>query len=411
MSRTPAYIRPAGAFPAREVDGRRPAPPRGLERADAAGQRLFRELVVSRIAWRTVVEAGRLVAVDVLGVSLRAAGCDHPPPCDLHHCFNRLQMRAMTGNHGPRLPGIWMSEGQGIGGRVLETGVPLEVDDIGAFDGLAAELREVAVDEEGLHAMLCVPIGFGGTVHGVLHAALRRPGPFGEHATEMLMRLCGYAGAAVAAARDRARVEEIAALRERRRLARELHDDLGQMLFGIGVSARLALESGTSGRADLAGRLQRLEQQVVQATASFRQSVRALANPPTSAGRLAVVVRDEIESFRTRTGVDTHLVVLGDAVALAGDREDALVGVVREGLRNIERHSGASEVVLTLSFEPDRAAVVLQDDGVGLQRNGKGPGVGLSIRREEVERLGGSLRLAANDDVGATLRAWLPTGP
>ena len=59
-----------------------------LRRADAAGQRLFRELVVSRIAWATVSEVTRLIAVDVVGFSLRATGCAHPQPCQCQPGLN-----------------------------------------------------------------------------------------------------------------------------------------------------------------------------------------------------------------------------------------------------------------------------------------------------------------------------------
>ncbi len=102
-----------------------------LRRADAAGQRLFRELVVSRIAWSTVSEASRLIAVDVVAFSLRAPGCAHPPPCNLHHCLSRLEMKAVLGNRGPRLPGLKLASGGGVGGRVLATGKPVEVPTYG----------------------------------------------------------------------------------------------------------------------------------------------------------------------------------------------------------------------------------------------------------------------------------------
>ena len=51
-------------------------------------------------------EASRLIAVDVVGFSLRATGCSHPQPCHLHHCFDRLEMKAVLGNRGPRITGL-----------------------------------------------------------------------------------------------------------------------------------------------------------------------------------------------------------------------------------------------------------------------------------------------------------------
>ena len=129
---------------------------------------------MSRIAWATVSETSRLIAVDVVGFSLRATGCARPQPCNLPHCFDRLEMKAVLGNRG----------------RVI-TGARLPLE------GCDAALSALAADEEGLGALIGVPVSFGGEVRGVLHCGLRRPDPFGEGVAEALGRICTYAGAAL----------------------------------------------------------------------------------------------------------------------------------------------------------------------------------------------------------------------
>lgn len=379
-----------------------------LRRADAAGQRLFRELVASRIAWSAVSEASRLIAVDVVGFSLRSAGCDHPQPCPMPGCLDRLEMRAVIGNRGPRLPALRLSSGDGVGGRVLATGRPIEVPTYGMapFD---PELVSLVAEEEGLRSVAGVPVSFAGEVRGVLHVGLRREGGFAPAALEALTRLCTYAGAALAAASDRARVEEVAALRERRRLARALHDDLGQRLFGIGLTSRLARESARAGRADLVTHLAGLESQVAGATSALRSTLRSLDRPSAPAGALAVKLREDAAAFTARTGVPAHLLVLGEPVPVDEAREELLVRVAREALRNVERHAGAHEVVLTLALGGGAAELVVQDDGVGLAGDAEeGDGLGLGMLREEISRLGGWSRLARGDDAGCTMRTRLP---
>ena len=378
-----------------------------LRRADTAGQRLFRELVVSRIAWATVSEASRLIAVDVAGFSLRVAGCAHPQPCHLHHCFDRLEMKAVLGNRGPRLPGLRLAPGAGVGGRVLETGKPVEVPTYGLAP-FEPGLVELVAEDEGIGALLGVPVSFGGEVRGVLHAGLRHDGAFGRGAIEALTRLCTYAGAALAAARDRARVEEVAALRERRRLARALHDEFGQRLFGIGVTAQLARATARAGGADLVSHLTGLEQQIAGTTAALRSTLRSLSRPAAPAGALAVKLREDAAAFSGRTGVPAHLLLLGEPAELDLSREELLVRVAQEGLRNVERHAGALEVILTLAFEDDGVELVIQDDGVGASPGEAGNGLGLAMIREEVARLGGEARLARSEDAGSTMRARLP---
>lgn len=378
-----------------------------MRRADAAGQRLFRELVVSRIAWRAVSEASRLIAVDVVAFSLRATGCSHPQPCSLHHCFDRLELRAVLGNRGPRLPGLRLCAGDGVGGRVLEEGRAVAVPAYAMAEN-DPELLDIVVVEEGLRSVVGVPVSFGGEVRGVLHAGLRHDGGFAPATVEALSRLCTYAGAALAAAGDRARVEEVAALRERRRLARALHDELGQRLFGIGVTTGLARASAVAGRADLVTHLSGLEQQIAGASAALRSTLRSLDRPSAPAGALAVKVREDAASFSARTGAAAHLLVLGEPEPIDEAREDLLVRVVQEALRNVERHAAANEVVLTLAFTAGSVELVVQDDGVGASGGLPVNGVGLGMLREEIARLGGEARLTRNDDAGSTMRTRLP---
>ena len=391
------------------TDGARPADINLLRRADAAGQRLFRQLVVSRIAWATVSEASRLIAIDVVGFSLRTTGCSHPQPCRLHHCFDRLEMKAVLGNRGPRITGLRLPLGGGVGGRVLDTGKPVQVSSYagGSFDD---ELVEIVAREEGIGAFAGIPISFGGEVRGVLHAGLRREGTLGEGPLEALGRLCTYAGAALAAARDRARVEEVAALRERRRLARALHDEFGQRLFGIGMTAQLARASARAGGADLVTHLTGLEQQIAGAAAAFRATLGSLDRPSAPGGGLAVKLREDAAAFTHRTGTPAHLLVIGEPVAIEVTREELLIGVAQEGLRNVERHAGATEVVLTLAFAPDSVELVIQDDGVGVGVSAPcvSNGLGLGILREEIARVGGEARLARSEDTGSTMRTRIP---
>jgi LuxR family transcriptional regulator, regulator of acetate metabolism len=379
-----------------------------MRRADAAGQRLFRELVVTRIAWATVSEASRLIAVDVVGFSLRTAGCAHPPPCDLHHCFDRLEMKAVLGNRTAGLPSLRLGLGAGVGGRVLAEGRPCWVGDYAdeAFDD---HLLAVARDEE-IGGLLGIPVSLGGEVRGVLHVGRRRRAEFSPATIEALSRLCTYSGGALAAAYDRARVEEIAALRERRRLTRALHDELGQILFAVGVSARMARESAATGRADQISHLIRLERQVTEASSSLRRTLRGLDSPPTPVGSLSLTLREDVAAFNRRTAVPAHLIVLGDLLQADPDRDALLVDVAREALRNVERHASAEEVVVTLHVEDRLVGIVVQDDGTGY-RPGTPEGLGLAALRREVERRGGSLRVARHEDMGTVLRATLPVGP
>ncbi len=365
--------------------------------------------MVSRIAWSAVSEASRLIAVDVVAFSLRAPGCSHPQPCNMHQCFDRLEMKAVLGNRGPRLPGLKLASGGGVGGRVLATGKPVEVPTYGLapFD---PDLVELVAGEEGIGALAGVPVSFGGEVRGVLHVALRREGAFSASAIEALSRLCTYAGAALAAARDRTRVEEVAALRGRRRLARALHDEFGQRMFRIGLAAQFARASASSGRPDLLTHMSTLDQQIAGAAGALRSTLRMRDRPTAPVGSMVVKLREDVAAFAARAGVPAHLLVIGEPVPLDAAREGLLARAAQEGLRNVERHAGALEVVVTLAFEGGSVELVVQDDGVGTANPATGNGLDLGMVRDEIARLGGEVLLVKGEDYGCTLRARLPLG-
>lgn len=378
-----------------------------LRRADAAGKRLFRELVASRIAWTTVSEVSRLIAVDVVGFSMPAGACDHPAPCRMEICLDHLQMRAMLGNRTAALPSLSLAAGEGLGGRVLAGAGALSVDDYRTATA-SPRLAAMVCDREGLGAMAAVPVTFGGAVRAVLHVGRRHRTPFTAGLIEALSHVATYAGAALAAAGDRARLEEVATMRERRRLTRALHDDFAQRLFGIAAGVRVARERATTGHPELITQLLALEQEVTTATSALRSTMRALDTPATPAGALAVTLREDVSSFERRTAIPAHLIVLGESPPIDAERTDVLVRACREGLRNVERHAAAAEVVVTLCIDAASAEVVVQDDGTGPGERTAGSRLGLSGLREELERLGGGLRLSHNDDLGSSLRLWLP---
>ncbi|MEQ9094167.1 MAG: hypothetical protein RLN63_08665, partial [Miltoncostaeaceae bacterium] len=145
--------------------------------------------------------------------------------------------------------------------------------------------------------------------------------------------------------------------------------------------------------------------------AALRALMRGLDNADTPASTLAVTLSEDIAGFQRRTDVTAHLIVLGEGPPVEAGRTQVLVQAVREGLRNVERHAQAGEVVVSLCVDATGAEVAVQDDGVGPGTGpaaGDGTGLGLSGLREELARLGGGLRLSRNDDLGTTLRVWIP---
>lgn len=200
---------------------------------------------------------------------------------------------------------------------------------------------------------------------------------------------------------------EAAVHEERRRLALQMHDTVGAMLFGIGASVRkLLLADGIP--PELRDGLVSIARQANQAVDSMRRSLLALYTPPEEALDEAVV--SHCRAFEGRTGVCARLIHLTDVPTLAPASSLALSGAVREALLNVEKHARARSVVVTLACRKGRVTVTVVDDGVGLGASVGGDrfGMGLAAASERLADVGGGFRVEDNDEGGVTVRAWVP---
>jgi signal transduction histidine kinase len=130
------------------------------------------------------------------------------------------------------------------------------------------------------------------------------------------------------------------------------------------------------------------------------------ASPSTVA--LGVALRADCTAFSERTGVPAELVLLDDDLpTLPPSRSDVLVAAVREALLNVEKHAGASAVVVTVSGRDGAVTVAVTDDGNGLGP-GDGRGLGLVTTEEALARIGGTLHVSSDPQGGTMWRARLP---
>ena len=242
---------------------------------------------------------------------------------------------------------------------------------------------------------------------GVLYGSNRAETSYGDLAVSALQAAAARAANAAAVA-ERARLgSEVAVHEERRRLALELHDTVGAMLFTIGASVR-RLTDGVEADPDLRAQLESIERQAAEAAAVFRESLQALHASPDDVA-LPVALRSDCRSFEDRTGIPVRLLVLDDLPPLPSSRATALAGTVREALLNVEKHARAESVLVSVFGAREGVTVAIADDGVGLPKDsGERSGLGLAGVAERLGRLGGYLTVGGNDDGGVTVRGWVP---
>ncbi len=306
--------------------------------------------------------------------------------------------------------------GLGVGGRVLLERRPISVSDYETDSSISHDFNRPVVDAEGLHGFLGVPIDDGVDVIGVLYAGIRRVGTLGDRAQTNLVEFARSVGPLITAARHAEQQTRLRVSAERQRIGRDLHDSLGPLLFGIGISARKARERVAEDAPDLVADLDEIQSQASSASSQLRQALRDLA-PAAAECAFSSVLQMQVEPFSQRSGIPVSLVVLGPTRTLTPTVQGVLLSSVREGLYNIERHAAAASVVITVKYDAEHVTLVVQDDGHGLPRRFElevapdhGRGWGLPAILSRAQALGGDVSLFNNDDGGATLRVCIPTG-
>lgn len=344
----------------------------------------------------------------ILGVPLASVG--------IHEGSDVIAMRGTSGARTEEFGRVRVPTGQGIGGKILVLRRPVSVFDYERDPQISHHFADLVSRREGLHGMAGVPLEYQGDVVGVLYAGNRDIGLIGDRALSLMMALAPslatqIGGARVAETRARLTVEA-----ERQRLGHELHDSVGQLLFGIGAAVKRIQENLPPEAGDLLSELRTIASQTSQAASVLRDALRALT-PSFPGDALPVVARMDADAFAARSGVAIDCIVLGQPVDLPPETEAALLAVVREGLHNVEKHASASSVILTLGYDDEWVQVIVQDDGRGIGEwfefdavPRHGDQWGLTSLHQRIHRLGGSLHLIGNEDGGVTLRACVPMG-
>jgi signal transduction histidine kinase len=302
--------------------------------------------------------------------------------------------------------GLVVPAGAGLGGKVLTLRRPLWVSDYFSSPEITHDFASQAAVED-VKAMIAVPILHDGQLLGVLYGANRHHAPFSDRTTQALEQLATRMATAQIVAERARHAADIAAHEERRRLALELHDSVGAMLFTLGAGIRrLGSEPGLD--SGIRSRLSAIEQQAAETTAALRSSLRVLSAPPEQVA-LGVALREHCRAFSDRTGITPRMITLTELPVLPPVRIRALADAVREALLNVEKHARAQSVVISVFGLRDGVAVTVTDDGVGLpDGHARHTGLGLASAFDRLARIGGSLAVTPDDDGGVTVQAWVP---
>ncbi len=193
---------------------------------------------------------------------------------------------------------------------------------------------------------------------------------------------------------------------ERGRVARELHDSISQLLVGIRYALELARRRFDQGDKRAGQNIDRGIDALHEAIHEVRRISHDLRPGQLDDLGLGAALKSLTESYATRTGIQTGLKTVVFRNRLDADAKIALYRIAQEALTNIERHSGATKVMVEVFGHRSGATMRIQDNGKWAER--KSPsGLGLRNMEERVEQLKGSFQITASDH-GTVLEATVP---
>jgi PAS domain S-box-containing protein len=330
-----------------------------------------------------------------------------------------LWFAAASGESSAFFPGRRMALGQGIAGWVIEHGQSLLVPDVSQDARFFADFDREA--QFTTHSILCVPLQTKEQTIGAIELINKADDRFGPQDTQLLALLAAPAATAienarlfeeVRAGRDRLqllsrRLVEVQEA-ERRHIARELHDEVGQVLTGL----KLTMEMGASlPPEEFKVNLEEAQTLVNELMAEVRNLSLDLRPAMLDDLGLLPALLWHFERYTAQTQVHVAFKQIGLEGRFRPEVETVVYRVIQEALTNVARHAGVDSVTVRVWADEEALNVQVEDQGTGFDPEAAlaaNASSGLSGMYERVGLLGGQLKIESIPGTGTLLTARLP---
>lgn len=203
------------------------------------------------------------------------------------------------------------------------------------------------------------------------------------------------------------RIEELATLEERNRIARDIHDSLGHALVALNIQMETAITLWQDNPAKAYEFLVEAKQLGSEALQATRQSVADMRFDPLKGKGLEEAIALLLQEFQRTTGIQPNCAIALHS-GLSNQANTILYRIVQEGLTNICKHAQASAVTIQLQQIDNTLCLSLHDNGKGFQVDENPSGFGLQGMQERVATLGGQLEITSKPGAGCLVKASLP---
>jgi PAS domain S-box-containing protein len=352
----------------------------------------------------------------------RLIQCDAVALMRVQEPENVLVTQAMKGLDPEFAETLRVRIGSAASGRAIAERRPVAVPDT---HGLYAQLSAqndlpVGLSAEVLarilqqyRAMLSVPLIIRNAPYGAITLYYHHVRDFNDEDLQQAAAMADQAALAIESARLRDQAGVTAAIEERTRLARELHDSVTQSLYSVTLYAEAAarlLENGNG--ASAAGYLREVRDTAQEALREMRLLIFQLRPPDLEQVGLAGALQARLQGVEARGGIDADLKVTGEEYAVRAPLsvQADLYAIIQEALNNCLKHAQAAHVWVELAFFADRVSASVRDDGIGfdLHDGAEAGGMGLQTMQERVDRVGGVLTIDSAPGKGVQVRVEAP---
>ena len=344
-----------------------------------------------------------------------------------HEHSQKLSYRVYRGLSAKYVEQMEMSQGEGIAGRVAQTGEPIVVEDISRDQRVA---HPDLVSTEGLGGFISVPLKAKDRVMGIMNIASHLPGQFSADDMYLLNSIGLQLGTAIEQATLYQRLELgkkryqtllqhalTAQEEERKRIARELHDETSQALTSLTLNLQAAItKAETDGfeDADFIGKLRKIQSLAVHTQNEIAKLMKELRSTlldelglPAAISRYA---KDSLEALGTKISTEFK----GLEERLPTEVEVTLFRIAQGTIGNILEHAQARNVSISLECNASECVLNVHDDGRGfdvskITRVDKGGrGAGLFTMKERARLVGGKCNIRSQTGKGTRIAVRVP---
>ncbi len=320
-----------------------------------------------------------------------------------------------------------MKLGEGIAGKVAQSGKPILVDDMTEEP---QAIRQDLIFSEGIKSFLSVPLKVKEKVLGVMNCASYSPCSFGQNEVHLLQSIGDQLGIAVEQARLQERLRKSREMykqmarkiletqeEERKMMARELHDGTSQILAGLSLNMQALIEmAGSIGIEDakFMDILRKSHDASVQMHSEVSRLIADLRPTQLDTLGLTAAVRQYVNFKIASQGIKVHLDLDPVEEFLDPEEELSLFRWIQGAIGNVIEHSQAQEMEVQIKQQQAKLMLRVRDNGQGFdsdalpQMRERGRGYGLLNMKERIKLIGGACSVQSKPGQGTTATAYLP---